>query len=72
MSTSDGASFLIIKAAADDADDIDDLPDDETTTGQKLDYTGSDLSGINAVNTAKTAKNEQGKQQCGKSGTGRL
>ena len=63
---SDGAAFLIIKAPADDKDNIDDMPDDKSTTGQELNDTGDYFPGINAVNSSKTTENEEGKQQCNK------
>lgn len=64
---SNSAAFLVIKAAAKDADDINDLPDDESATGQELDDTGDDFSGVDAVHTAKAAEDEQGQQQRSKS-----
>lgn len=59
--SSDDAPFLVVKAATEDTNDVDNLPDDESAAGQELDDTGDDLSGIDAVHTAKATEDEQRK-----------
>lgn len=66
---SDGAALFVIEASQNDADDINNLPDNKTAAGQKLNNTGNDFAGIDAVNAAEAAKNEKGKQQGCESGT---
>ena len=60
-SWSDGFSLFVIETSENDADNINDLPDDESATGQELYNTGGDLTGVDAVYTAKSAENQQRK-----------
>ena len=48
----DDFTLLIIKAAQDDAEHIDELPDEESACGEELDGAGDDLAGVDAVNSA--------------------
>ena len=59
---SDVAPFLVVKAAADDADNIKNLPDDKATQCKELDDPGDDFAGIDAVHTRKTEEDEQREQ----------
>ena len=66
----DSLTFLIIKTAQHNAEHVDNLPDEEATTGEELDDTGDDLAGIDAVHAAYAAANQQAEQEGDETGTG--
>ena len=57
-SDSDRAALLVIEAAEDNPDDIDELPDDEAAACDKLEDAGDDFTGIDAVHPAEAAEKE--------------
>lgn len=57
---SDDFAFLIIEASQYNADDIHDLPDDESTKCQELEDSCNGFAGINAVNAANPTEYKQG------------
>lgn len=52
----------ILVGTDDDAHDVDDLPDEEASGGDKLDNSGDDLAGIEAVQTAESDNEEKAGQ----------
>ena len=68
----DRLTLLIIKTTQHDADDINNLPDKETTTCHELQDAGNDLAGVDAMHTANAAAYQQAEQEAGETGTGGL
>ena len=67
---SDNSALFVAERAAEDHDDVDDLPDDETAAGDELQDAGPNLAGIDAVDAAEADQDEQGKQEGLASGAG--
>ena len=66
--TSNNTPLLIIEAAQNNPDNIDELPDEETAGCEELDDACDDLAGIDAVYPAESAEDQQAEQEGDHSG----
>ena len=72
VARSDVFSFLVVEAAEDNADDINNLPDEEAATSEELNDAGDDFAGVDTVHAAESAADEQAEQEGDETRTRRL
>ena len=72
VARSDDFSFLVIEAAEDNADDINNLPDEEASTREELNDAGDDFAGVDTVHAAEAAADEHAEQEGDETGTSGL
>lgn len=69
---SDGFSFFVVEAAEDNADDINNLPDEEAATSEELNDAGDDFASVDTVHAAESAADEHAEQEGDETRTRRL